>query len=273
MAKKRAAIVPSVGASVFEMRDIDSLSPGDNQRKFFPGLEELAGLIEESGWVNTLEVNDDGTIIGGERRWRACKILNAKAESAGTLIPWPQLPCMVNFLDEKAAFQRNVAENMGRVDLRFIEISRIFKSYRDRYGFSDSQIGAKCGYSAETVHRYISILDRCHPDIIKRLDNGEQISVEFLTKIYTIRDKEIQLLRLNQWLGNPTEQTSEAAPSRERAAALSRRKMVALIKLLQQGNYQEETIQIAQFIAGMRNTLPNKLHLKLSRKQRQPRRD
>lgn len=272
MAKRRASVSSNVGASVFEMVDIDRLSPGDNQRKFFPGLEDLASAIAINGWVNTLEIQSDGSIIAGERRWRACKILNAKAAEKGDKLPWPQLPCMVNFLDEKAAFQRNVAENMGRVDLRFIELSRIFQSYRERFGLGDSEIGSKCGYSSETVHRYISIIERVHPDILKRLDNGEQISVEFLTKIYTIRDKDIQLLRLNQWLGNPTEQ-SEATPSRERAAALSRRKMVALIKLLQAGNYQEETIQVAQFIAGMRSSLPNKLHLKLSRRQPRPHRD
>ncbi len=246
----------------FEECDIDSLSPGNNQRQFFPGLEELATDIEKSGWIQTLEVSDN-TIVAGERRWRAAKLVNARAIARGEEPPWCKLPCMVRILNERGAFDLNVAENMGRVELRFIELAKIFKTYRESYGLDNNEIGQRTGYDPDTVSRYISILEKTHPEIIARLNNGEQIPTELLIKIHTIRDKEVQKLRLEQWLGNPVE-LPENQKSRLRANALSRRKMVALIKVLQESEASEETIQVAQYMAGMRQTLPKQWQKKLT---------
>lgn len=265
--KKRAAKQAVEPATLgFAMVDINKLSPGNNQRKFFPELGELAGAIESSGWVQTLEVDSNCVIIAGERRWRACRLLNDTALKVGSELPWPQLPCMVSGdMTDEQVFGKNVAENMGRVDLRFIELARIFAAYRERFGLDNDSIGKRTGFRPETVSRYISIVEKCHPDIIARLDNGESIPVDYLIKIHTIRDKEVQKLRLEQWLGNPVTESEATAKSRQRATALSRRKMVALVHLLQKSDYPPEAIAVAQFMAGMKPTLPGKLHLKLSR--------
>lgn len=250
------------------MVDITTLSPGNNQRVFFPGLEELANLIDDSKWVQNLYVNPDGTIDAGERRYRACKLLNERASKQGLPIPWPKLPCMVWDGDENERFDLNVAENAGRVDLRFIELARLMQRYREGRGLDNASIGKKTGFHPDTVDRYIKILDRSHPKIIERLDNGEQIPIEYLIKIHTIRDKDIQLLRLEQWLGNPVTEATDDPKSKQRKAGLSRRKMVAVVSLLQESGATDETIQVAQFMAGMRTTLPHKWHLKLSQKRR-----
>lgn len=256
----------------FRLIDIDRLSPGNNQRTFFPKLEELADLVEESGWVQTLYVNDDLTIDAGERRFRACKIVNDRAVKRGEKRPWEKLPCMVWDGDEDARFDLNVAENSGRIDLRFIELARLMQRYREGRGLDMAAIGRKTGFHPDTVSRYISILERAHPKIIERLDNGEQIPIEYLIKIHTISNKDIQLVRLEQWLGNPVAET-EAPKSRQRKAGLSRRKQVAVVSLLQESGASDETIQVAQYMAGMRETLPHKWHQKLSRKRPRQRPD
>lgn len=250
--------------------DITRLSPGKNPRVFFPGIVELAELIRESEVVEPLTVLPNGEIQSGERRYRACILLNDQAKKNREEIPWPTLPVVVRDFDDKEAHDWSVQANLGRVDFRFIELARIFHTYREQYGLSNVEIAKKTGYAEETVSRYISILEKTHPDIIKRLDNGDEIPVDLLIKIHTIRDKEIQKLRLEQWLGNPAPET-EAAPNRIRKAALSRRKLLALVKLLQEVEAEEQTIQVVQFIAGQRETLPHKWHLRLkpSRKAHQ----
>jgi hypothetical protein len=246
----------------------ERLKPGPNPRRFFPGLVELAGRIEKSGKVDPLTVLPDGSILSGERRWRSCGLLNENARKAGQPIPWPTLPVLVDAYNEKANRDWAVNANLGRVDFRFIELAHIFEDYRTQVGLSDKEIAETTGYDVDTVGRYVRILEKTHPDIISRLENGEQFPIELLIKIHTIPDKEVQKLRLEQWLGNPAPE-SETAKQRERRPVLSRRKMVALVKLLQEQGAAEETVAVAQFITGMRQTLPHKWHLRLSRRPRQ----
>lgn len=242
---------------------INELRPGKNSRKFFPDLESLADQIAESGWVQTLQVKPDGEIIAGERRFRACQILHKRDGS------WSKLPCIVIDADDNEAFDLNALENLGRAELRFIELARIFQSYREVYGKSNEEIGKACGFRAETVSRYISILEKCHPDIITRLENGDEIPPHVLINVHRISDKEVQKVRLEQWLGTAPVTASEVKPSKQRVSKLSRRKMLQVVQLLQEVA-TEETIQVAQYLAGLRQTLPNKWHLRLSQTRRPP---
>lgn len=258
------------GLSVGEARtywDTDKLTPGNNQRMFFPGIVELSELIADSGNVAELEVTDRGVIVSGERRWRAVCLLNENARKAKEEIPWPRLP--VQIVKAEEYFDRNVSENAGREQLRFIEWARIFKTYRDNYSLTNEQIAKKTGYDAFTVSRYINVVEKLNPKIVSQLEDGKQFPVDVLIKISSIQDKEVQLLRLEQWLGTAALQTSDVKQSKQRGTALSRRKQIALIKLLQEANYPPEAVAVAQFIAGQKQTLPNQLHLKLSRKRRQ----
>lgn len=246
---------------------IERLSPGNNQRQFFEGIEELAQLIKESEWVNVLHIKPNGEIVAGERRWRACKHLNALAKQAGEPKPWPELPCLIDESDDESGiYDIGVSENSGRSQLRFIETARIMRYYRDERGLDSSTVGRKTGFAKDTVNRYLAILEKCHPDIIKRLDNGEQISTDILIRVHGLK-KDLQLLRLEQWQGTAPITESETSKVRQRKAGLSRRKLGALVKILQESGAADETIQVAQFIAGMRETLPHKWHLKLSRRR------
>lgn len=258
------------GLSVGEARtywETDRLTPGNNQRMFFPGIVELSELIADSGHVAELEVTDKGVIVSGERRWRACCLLNDSAKKKGEDIPWPKLPVFIVEPDADY-FTRNVSENAGREQLRFIEWARIFKTYREKYELTNEQIAKKTGYESFTVSRYINVVEKLSPKIVSKLEDGVIYPTDILIKLSQIKDHEVQLLRLEQWLGTAAHQTSDVKQAKQRSTALSRRKQVALIKLLQEANYPPEAIAVAQFIAGQKATLPNQLHLKLSRKRR-----
>lgn len=252
--------------------EIGKLRPGKNARVFFEDITELAERIRTSGWVSELLITEDGEIIAGERRWRACCYLNDVARRKGEKPPWTKLPCQVKDLDEKEVFDLNVAENAARQELRFIEWCRIFQNYRNEYGYSDPEIASRTGYDAQTVGKYISVIEKLHPDIVKRLDNGEKIPVNLLLKIYSIRNKSVHLVRLEQWYGNPT-QTAAEPKSRERRSSLSRKKLLALLKVLEQKQAQPETLEVVRYIAGMRETLPHKWHLLLGPKKHLLQRD
>lgn len=262
MAKKRATVLEEERGWIA----IEEIEPGLNTRLFFPGIPELAGLIEDSNNVADLEVDEDLIIVSGERRWRACKLLNEKAKKEGKPPPWPKLPCKIVKGDSKKKFDRHVSENAGRENLRFIEQARLFKKYRDE-GLDNVTIGKKTGFDHTTVSRYCSILEKTNPKIIAILDNGGLIPIDTLIKIHSIPNHDVQLLRFEQWRGTAALTSNEAKPSKQRGAALNRRKQMKLIHLLQEQNYNPEAIMVAQFIAGERTTLPNQLHLKLSRRK------
>lgn len=241
---------------VYKLVQIGDIRPGSNQRKFIDGVEELAKLIERSNWVCPLVVTSDGEIVAGERRYRACLLLKR-----------PSIPIEIFDGTEQEYLDRNAVENLGRREFRFIELARIFAAQRAA-GRKNDEIALRTGYNTDTVSRYINSLEKLHPDIVKRLDNGDIIQTEYLLKLYTIKNKDVQLLRLNQWLGNPIE--SSKAPetaNQSRTNPLRRKKMVQLIKVLQDSGATDETIQVAQYLAGMRQTLPHKWHLKLSPKR------
>lgn len=252
MATKKKASSP-----VYKVLPIGDISTGANQRQFFDGIPELAARINDSKWVSPIVVTSEGVIVAGERRYRACQLLKLEA-----------IPCEIFDGTEEELLDRNTSENLGRRDFRFIELCRIFKSQRDK-GRTLEQVATKTGYSSDTISRYVSVLTKCHPDIIKRLDNGDVISIDILYKLSQIKSHEVQLLRLKQWLEEPTNQ-SEPGPAKQRTAPLRRKRMVQLLKVLQESGATDETIQVAQFMAGMRQTLPHKWHLKLSQRRQMP---
>lgn len=246
---------------------IERLRPGKNARVHFSEIVALSERIAESGRVVQLQVKPDGSIVAGERRYRACQVLNENARKTKQPLPWKSIPCEVVDFSDSDARDWNVNENLGRDNFRFIELARIMVGYRES-GLNNADIAKKTGYVEETVSKYISILSNVHPEIIARLDAGEIIKTDTLIRLNGIRDREVQKLRLEQWLGNPVAE-SEVTPARERTPMLSRRKVMALVKVLQESEAEPETVQTVLYIAGLRQTLPHKWHLKLSR-PRQP---
>ncbi len=66
---------------VGKMVPIDEIYPNPNQpRKHFNenALNELADSIREHGLINPITVDDDGMILAGERRFRACTKLGMR---------------------------------------------------------------------------------------------------------------------------------------------------------------------------------------------------
>src|SRR6056297_2846088 len=64
---------------------IDDIKVDERFRKDFGDIEELAKSIEQHGLIQPPVVHNDGTLIAGERRYRACKMLELEEIEVRTL--------------------------------------------------------------------------------------------------------------------------------------------------------------------------------------------
>jgi len=64
---------------------LSDIKVDDRFRKDFGDIEELAKSIEQHGLIQPLVVHNDGTLIAGERRYRACKLLGKEEVEIRTL--------------------------------------------------------------------------------------------------------------------------------------------------------------------------------------------
>lgn len=150
--------------------ETDSIVPNPaNPRKYFSdeSLTELAQNIIEHGVlqpVTVREVESEGgkkyEIIFGERRFRAARLAGVKT-----------LPCMVRVLDDEAAFDLMVSENLQRQDMRPSEEAAAFKKIVDK-GNSVAYISERFGKSESFIHNRLSLV-RLIPEIAGLLDSEE----------------------------------------------------------------------------------------------------
>jgi ParB family transcriptional regulator, chromosome partitioning protein len=146
-------------------------SPLQPRRHFDPArIEELAQAIRSQGIIEPLVVRPapadaDGAaryeLIAGERRWRA-------AREAGLA----SVPIMVRTLDDHAALEMSLVENLIREDLNPIDEARGFERLARSFGMSHDQIAARIGKSRPYVSNAIRLLDLPAP-VHEMMERGQ----------------------------------------------------------------------------------------------------
>ncbi len=125
--------------------DIDRLQPGQYQpRKHFNAeeLQALAASLMRTGMVQPIVARplagDDGKyeIIAGERRWRAAQI--AKLH---------RVPVLVQALDDAAALELAIIENVQRTDLNPVEESGGYRRLMDEFAYTQADLAQTIGKS------------------------------------------------------------------------------------------------------------------------------
>lgn len=151
---------------------ITKIQVRDRIRKDFGNIEELAKDIEQNGLINPPVVNKEYTLLAGERRLRACRMLG-----------WEQIPVtMMDTRDAEHELNIEISENDCRKDFSKAErvdymyrLMRIEKEKaRERQGertdiqqkFAESDKGqardktaAAFGVSGETMRKEMQILE------------------------------------------------------------------------------------------------------------------
>lgn len=120
-------------------------------------LLELADDIQQNGIIQPIIVrqqDDMFVIVTGERRFRACKLLNQKTIKA-----------IINksYTDDKLGYVQ-IAENLKRDDLKFFELAEFIIS-KVNAGESQKDIADKLGMQKSEISRYLSWQDA--PDYVK----------------------------------------------------------------------------------------------------------
>lgn len=125
---------------------IDEIYPNPNQpRKYFDeaALNELAESIRQHGLINPITVNDDGVILAGERRYRACLRLGIKE---------------VPVVRMNGSFEISLVENLQRQDLHPLEEAQGYQLLVDA-GYTHEQIAERIGKDRSVVTHSLRLLD------------------------------------------------------------------------------------------------------------------
>ena len=114
-------------------------------------LEGLLISIKQKGLLNPPLVrlkNDHYELIAGHRRLEACKLLG-----------WHNITCHIVDVDDKAAYEISLIENVQQKTMSPIEEARAFKEYVDTFGWgSESDLARRIGKSQEYISKRIRLL-------------------------------------------------------------------------------------------------------------------
>jgi len=161
------------GNGQFKIAPVGRISPGPFQPRINFDKEKLAELtraIQSQGIIEPLVVRRIGAaepdgplyeLIAGERRLRAAR--DAGLES---------VPVVVRELDDRAALEMSLVENIVREELNAVEEGLAFFRLADHFGLSHDQIAERVAKSRPYVSNSIRLLELPQP-ILKMIAKGE----------------------------------------------------------------------------------------------------
>jgi ParB family chromosome partitioning protein len=166
------------GDGQFRMAPVGSITAGPFQPRITFDKEKLAELtraIQSQGIIEPLivrrigaadahEPESDGPryeLIAGERRLRAARDAGLEA-----------VPVVVRELDDRAALEMSLVENIVREELNAVEEGLAFFRLADHFGLSHDQIAERVAKSRPYVSNSIRLLELPQP-ILKMIAKGE----------------------------------------------------------------------------------------------------
>lgn len=143
-------------------------SPEQPRRRFDEAeLDELAQSIRAHGVIQPLIVRPRPGggyfLIAGERRWRA-------SQRAGMR----DVPVVVQHVDDQAAFERAIIENVQRADLNAIEEAAAFQRLLDD-GLTQEQVAERVGKDRSTIANAVRLLKL--PPSVRALVEEQRLSM------------------------------------------------------------------------------------------------
>ncbi len=170
---------PAVTAAVEEAKDSNGLSstmeieislidPNPNQPRTnfdIESINELSQSIAVLGVIQPITVmkSDNGrfTIISGERRYRAAKLLNM-----------PTIPVYIRTINDEALLEMALVENIQREDLNPLEIAISLDRLIKECSITQEVLSERIGKSRASISNYIRLLKLPAP-ILSALADGE----------------------------------------------------------------------------------------------------
>ena len=134
---------------------IEAISPGEFQPREHIAPQALASLAEsirQSGLMQPVVVRTVSggryELIAGERRWRAIMSLG-----------WTHIPAIVQDVNDQAAAELALIENVQREDLNPMERAKALRRLADEFGLSHQEVGQRVGLDRATVTNLLRLND------------------------------------------------------------------------------------------------------------------
>ncbi|MGI8706107.1 MAG: ParB/RepB/Spo0J family partition protein [Sphingomicrobium sp.] len=143
-------------------------------------IGELAESIAQRGVLQPILLRPDGEyyqLVAGERRWRAAQRAQLH-----------RIPAIVRDIDDSAAAEIALIENIQREDLNAIEEAEGYKQLIDRYGHSQEDVARLIHKSRSHVANLLRLLDL--PAAVKQSLLRGDISMGHARAIATAQDPE-----------------------------------------------------------------------------------
>ncbi len=147
-------------------------------------LSELAESIRENGVVQPIVVRprESGKyeIIAGERRWRACKIINIQ-----------KIPALIREYDDFEAAAVALIENIQRENLSPLEEARVYKILMDDFDLTQEDVSKRVGKSRPFVGNMVRLLSL--PEEIQKMLMENRLTTGHARAILGLQDKKRQM--------------------------------------------------------------------------------
>ncbi len=123
-----------------------------NPRKNFDtvSIKELSQTIKEHGLLQPILVlskKNYYSVISGERRLRACRLLNLKT-----------VPCVIKKYSGQQILEVSLIENIQREQLDVIEEARVYKNLLEQYSLTQEELSARVGKNRTTIANRVRLL-------------------------------------------------------------------------------------------------------------------
>lgn len=167
----------------------DIVSSSNVLRIGHDNVQELTDSINKIGLLAPIVVRPSISggfeIVAGNRRFKACKKLG-----------WKKISCRIVELDDKAAFEASIAENVQRCTLNIIEEGLAFRKYVMELGWGGiSELASRISKSSSYISKRIRLLDLPH-DVLQLISESE-ISISSAEELLSLKkDKQSKLALL-----------------------------------------------------------------------------
>ena len=151
-------------------------------------LDELANSIREHGIIQPLiltkdEIGDHYTLIAGERRLRAAKLVGLES-----------VPCIVRQASEQERLELALIENIQRENLSPLESAHAYLKLQDEFGLTQDQVAERVGKSRVAVTNTIRLLKLPEEALVAL--NSEKISEGHARALLGLASSQAQLAAL-----------------------------------------------------------------------------
>ncbi|MDD3853103.1 MAG: nucleoid occlusion protein [Syntrophomonadaceae bacterium] len=171
--------------------DLYKIKPGPYQprRQFSENdLQELAQSIEAYGVIQPIivrQISDGYQIIAGERRYRACCLLQLET-----------IPAIIRDMNDEKAAAVSLIENLQRRELSYLEEANAYSMLIHEFGLTQDELARRIGRSQPSVANKMRLLKL--PEPVQSLISPDIITERHARALLKLNSTELQMTVLRE---------------------------------------------------------------------------